>query len=585
MKRYKISSFTKQMFTRQYFPALSSALVLSVADMADALVVGNRMGSVGLAAIAFAIPIFMIYNVISHSFGLGGAVVFSKKMADGHENEATSDYKGVLVTLFVLGLLFAVIGNVFTGTFARLLGANPSNQELFTATVTYLRFLFAAAPFCFFGYTVGYYMRNDDLYKEASVAAQIGNGCDFFLNIILVLFAGLGVMGAALSTLLGLMITSALEVYFIYGRHSHLKIFPLKARLQDVFTSYKTGFASCISYVFTFIYIWIGNNALFWLSGEIGVAVFEVVQSLSYMVGYIFGAISQASQPILSAYEAECNYQESDGAQMLTRNIGIITAAVLIFIIEMFPGQICMLFGLNDEASLAYGIYALRVFALSILFAGFNLLLANIYTARDISRPALIISTLRGFVVLIPVMLILIFFGEKAFWFSYAVTELVSFIIFCIYYRFFMKTNKRLDEDMIYTRTLRSNVDDMGFVLAKVEEFLEKWEASPKQTYYVQMAIEEVCSAIINNGFAKMPENSGLIQLTLVTKGDKGFSMFIRDNAVIFNPFDMNKKHASEMDEGSDEDFNALGMDVIKKKAKYFYYRRYQGFNTMVVKI
>ncbi len=98
-----------------------------------------------------------------------------------------------------------------------------------------------------------------------------------------------------------------------------------------------------------------------------------------------------------------------------------------------------------------------------------------------------------------------------------------------------MKMNKRLDEDMIYTRTLRGNVDDMGSVLSKVEEFLEKWEASPKQTYYVQMAIEEVCSAIINNGFVKMPENSGLIQLTLVTKGDKDFSMFIRDNAVIFN--------------------------------------------------
>ena len=70
MKIHKISSFTKQMFMRQYLPAISSALVLSVADMADALVVGNRMGAVGLAAIAFAIPVFMIYNVIAHSFGL-----------------------------------------------------------------------------------------------------------------------------------------------------------------------------------------------------------------------------------------------------------------------------------------------------------------------------------------------------------------------------------------------------------------------------------------------------------------------------------------------------------------------------------
>jgi uncharacterized protein with ACT and thioredoxin-like domain len=55
MTKGKVSEFTKQMFAKQYLPALSSAVVLSVADMADALVVGNRMGATGLAAIAFSI--------------------------------------------------------------------------------------------------------------------------------------------------------------------------------------------------------------------------------------------------------------------------------------------------------------------------------------------------------------------------------------------------------------------------------------------------------------------------------------------------------------------------------------------------
>ena len=89
---------------------------------------------------------------------------------------------------------------------------------------------------------------------------------------------------------------------------------------------------------------------------------------------------------------------------------------------------------------------------------------------------------------------------------------------------------------------------------------------------------------IINMGFSKMQDNNGLIQLTLVFRGEKGFSMHIRDNAITFNPFDMNKKNIGDIDD-DDSDFNALGMDVIKKKAKSFYYRRYQGFNTMVVKI
>ena len=99
------------------------------------------------------------------------------------------------------------------------------------------------------------------------------------------------------------------------------------------------------------------------------------------------------------------------------------------------------------------------------------------------------------------------------------------------------------------------------------------------------MTIEEVCSAIINIGFKGAAHDSGLIQLTLVYKGDKEFSMHIRDNAITFNPFELDKKKLLDVDADSGADFNALGMDVIKKKAKSFYYRRYQGFNTMVVKI
>ena len=585
MKKHKVSTFTMQMFTRQYVPAISSALVLSVADMADALVVGNRMGATGLAAIAFAIPIFMIYNVIMHSFGLGGAVVFSQKMSKGQEEEAKKDFHGVLAAILILGVLFAAAGNIFVDYAAIFLGARPENAELFAATVIYLRLLFIAAPFFFFAYTVGYYMRNDDLFKESSISSQVGNGCDFFLNVVLVLFCGMGVMGAALSTLIGVVVTSALEIFFIYGKSSHLRFVPLTPRFKDVFTSYKTGFASCISYIYTFLFIWIGNNALNRLAGEIGVAVFEVVQSLSYMMGYVFGAISSAVQPIISTYEAECNYTESDGTQSLTRTVGAVTAVVLTALIMLFAGPICILFGLKDPEAISYGTYALRAFSLCTIFAGFNMLQAGTYTAKDDAFPAFVISTLRGVVILIPTALILIAVGGRAFWFTYFITEFLSFAISYIYYKFLMKKKKRQSPDSVFTTTLHGNIDELGRVLPKVEVFLEAWEAAPKQMYYVQMTIEEVCSAIINIGFTGASKDNGLIQLTLVYKGDKEFSMHIRDNALTFNPFELDKKKLHDVDEDSGADFNALGMDVIKKKAKSFYYRRYQGFNTMVVKV
>ncbi len=585
MTKRRVSEFTRQMFARQYLPALSSALVLSVADMADALVVGNRMGTTGLAAIAFAIPIFMVYNVIMHSFGLGGAVAFSTDMAKGKEKEASNDYHGIIATVLMIGIILAVLGNLFVANIESLLVDRSSNTEIITANVTYLRLMFIADPLIFFSYTTGYYMRNDDLSWETSIASQIGNGCDFFLNIVLVLFCGLGVTGAALATLLGVVITSFIELFFIYYKGSHLRFFPFTPDFKGVAESFKTGIASCVSYVYTFIFIFAANNALFRSAGELGVAVFEIVQSISYMMGYVFNAISQASQPILTTYESECNYEESDRTQNLIKNITIITSVVLIVLIASCAKEICMLFGLRDDEAIAYGSFALRAFCLSILFAGWNIMLANTYTARGISFPAFLLSTLRGFVIIIPVMLVCIAIGENAFWYSYGITEILTCIIIFIYIRFSKKETSRIDEERIFSHTLLGNVDELGQMLPQIEEFCEKWEADMKQMYYVQMTVEEVCSAIIHSGFAGAGKHNGKIQLTLISDGHRGFALHIRDNAVSFNPFSMDKKNLEEVDDSSNADFNALGMDVIKKKAKSFYYRRYQGFNTMVVKI
>ena len=364
-----------------------------------------------------------------------------------------------------------------------------------------------------------------------------------------------------------------------------MRILPFTPSIKGVFGCFRTGIASCVSYVYTFIFILVANNALFRIAGELGVAVFEIVQSISYMMGYIFNAISQASQPILTTYESECNYEESDKLLNLIKNVTIISSLVLIALIGGFSKQICMLFGLRGDEALAYGSYALRVFCICILFAGSNIILANIYTARGITFPAFLLSTLRGFVIIIPVMLISIALGKNAFWFTYAITEVLTCITIFIYLKFFLKENKRVGNDRIFSKTLGGNVDDLSRMLPLIEEFCEKWEADMKQMYYVQMTVEEVCSAIIHSGFAGAGKDNGLIQLTLIANGQKGFALHIRDNAVSFNPFTMDKKNLSDVDDSSNADFNALGMDVIKKKAKSFYYRRYQGFNTMVVKI
>ena len=138
-----------------------------------------------------------------------------------------------------------------------------------------------------------------------------------------------------------------------------------------------------------------------------------------------------------------------------------------------------------------------------------------------------------------------------------------------------------MDRERVFRATIHNRLEEVGEVTQQIEAFCEQWDASVKQHYFVQMTVEEVCSAIVEKGFQGREGARGIIQITLVADRDGMFTLHVRDSASTFNPFALPKADAG----AQDVDFNAMGMQVIKERADSFYYRRYQGFNTMVVRI
>ena len=99
------------------------------------------------------------------------------------------------------------------------------------------------------------------------------------------------------------------------------------------------------------------------------------------------------------------------------------------------------------------------------------------------------------------------------------------------------------------------------------------------QGYFAAIAVEEVCALVLSQPF---PSGEGYIQFTIVPHKDGTVTLHLRDNAKAFNPFDMDTEGIS-LEDGSGLD--ALGIKMIKNKAKEFFYRRYAGFNTLVIRV
>ncbi len=574
-------SFTGRMFRGLWIPAMLSSLGWALSDMADAVVVGQKLGTVGLAAISLILPIYMINCMFAHGFGLGGSVRYSRLLSQGKPQEAADSFHGVFWLALAFSAATAVLGSVFMGPLLALLGTRPADGALYTATKDYLQILVAATPLFYLSNILNYYLRNDGSQRRAGVGSVTGNISDITLNILLVLVLDMGTRGAALSTALGQIITICIYLPGFFSKKHTLRFaLPGRRWAAPALSTLKAGMATSVQYLYQMIFFLVCNNLLIRLGGETAVAVFDVIQNTSYLILYMFEGTGRAMQPILSTYQGERNRQGKRNAVRLGFTAGLAVGGALIAFVELWPRGMCLLFGIAGSASETLACTALRLYGAAALFAGINILLCNYYQACENEKPSFLLETLRGAALLIPLTFVCYRLGLQHFWLLFLLTEAGALAVFLLLGIGGRYKKTELPEERIFQRTILSNAADVMDVSRELEAFCEEWGAGMKQQMLATMTVEEIGMAILKHGF--QGRTDGYIQLTAIMEENGQLELHLRDDATTFNPFDMETSRASK---DGEFDMDSMGVLVIKQRAKDFFYRRYQGFNTLIITI
>ena len=574
-------SFTGRMFRGLWIPAMLSSLGWALSDMADAVVVGQKLGTVGLAAISLILPIYMINCMFAHGFGLGGSVRYSRLLSQGKPQEAADSFHGVFWLALAFSAATAVLGSVFMEPLLALLGTRPADGALYNATKDYLQILVAATPLFYLSNILNYYLRNDGSQRRAGVGSVTGNISDIALNILLVLVLDMGTRGAALSTALGQIITICIYLPGFFSKKHTLRFaLPGRRWAAPALSTLKAGMATSVQYLYQMIFFLVCNNLLIRLGGETAVAVFDVIQNTSYLILYMFEGTGRAMQPILSTYQGERNRQGKRNAVRLGFTAGLAVGGGLIAFVELWPRGMCLLFGIAGSASETLACTALRLYGAAALFAGINILLCNYYQACENEKPSFLLETLRGAALLIPLTFVCYRLGLQHFWLLFLLTEAGSLAVFLLLGIGGRYKKAELPEERIFQRTILSNAADVMDVSRELEAFCEGWGAGMKQQMLATMTVEEIGMAILKHGF--QGRTDGYIQLTAIMEENGQLELHLRDDATTFNPFDMETSRASK---DGEFDMDSMGVLVIKQRAKDFFYRRYQGFNTLIITI
>lgn len=571
--------FAGRMFWHSLFPCMFSSVGLALSDMADAIVVGQRMGEIGLAAIGLALPVYMVINLFMHGLGSGGSIRFSRLLGEGKQEEARKNFSMILETGILLSICLSTSALLFLPQLVRLLGATPDQPELYHTSTEYIRVIAAGMPLFFISYLLNYYLRNADGQRLANMGFSIGNACDIFLNFLFVLCFDMGAAGAAWSTLIGQGIS-----ILLYGIGMKHGTYPLRFCLTvldipQISSCFRVGFSTSIQYGFQLFFLFMVNKSLIRRGGAAGVAVFDLIQNASYLPVYLYDGISKAAQPLLSTFLGEHNERgrRSIICSSLAAGVFLGTAAS-VFLFGMSE-RICWIFGLDTSEVMQLGSRALRVYSTSIVFAGCNILSENFYQACEQKQAAMYLAVLRGAFVLFPLTFIFSMCPISCFWWLFSLTECLSLLIFLIWIAKKKIKMDPFDPERLLEQTIEGKDPDIGLLTNEMEAFCRKWGYRDSQIFFTVMAAEEICLTILKKGFVNPSE--GYIQVTLIASPEGFLELHIRDNAISLNPFSLEAAAVGD----NEFDPETIGLYVIKKKAVDFFYRRYHGFNTMVIKI
>jgi len=574
------TGFVGPMFRRLFLPSVIFSAGWALSDVADSVFVGQKLGTTGLAGIGMVLPIYMIDAAIAHGFGIGGSVRFSQLMAHGELAAANRSFRQTIWATLLVTTLTAVLGSVFMDELLWLLGATRASAEVEAATRDYAEVLVAAMPLFSLTFILNYYLYNDDGQRMAVTCALISYVCDITLGFLFVLVFDWGMRGSAFATVIGNVVAISAYVIGLCFREHHLQFgFTDGNWLAEGLRNLRAGFSKSVSYVYQLIFYIVCNNALVRLGGDSALAVFDVLQNTSYLLLYLFEGTSRAMQPLLATFFGENGRDDLQQTRALGRLYGCGIGFSLIVIVEIWPSIISCLFGIPPGADRDLAHFALRVFGCGAFFAGLNVLDSSYFVACGAERASMLIQSLRGFFLLLPLTAVGILIGNlRLFWLVFPLTECGSWFLFRILSDMSLRYRvKLLPDERIYQQMVNGSTEDVMRADREIETFCERREIDPKRCYSITLAVEEICQTIVKNGM-----KDGLIRITVLHDMNGDVLLILRYNDDYFNPFSLQTEKASR--EGA-FDMDAMGILMIRKQAKDFFYRRYQGLNSLVVKL
>lgn len=426
------SHFTYKKLLRFTLPSIVMMIFTSIYGVVDGFFVSNFVGKTSFAAVNFIMPFLMMLGAVGFMFGTGGSALISKTMGEGKNEKAQKLFSLFVYVSAVCGVLIAVLGILFLGPVASLLGAEGAMLE---NCVTYGRIILAALPayilqyeFQSFFVTAG----KPQLGLAVTVAAGVTN---MVLDALFVAVLPFGLTGAAAATAISQMVGGIVPlIYFGRSNSSLLQLTKTEFDGKSLRKACANGSSELMSNISMSTVSMLYNVQLMRYAGEDGVAAYGVLMYVNMIFLAAFIGYSVGMAPLVGYHYGAGNHKELGSLLKKSLTIIGICSVLMTTCGELLARPLALLFVGYDQELLSLTLRGFVIFSLSFLFAGVAIFGSAFFTALNNGLVSALIAFLRTLVFQVAAVLILpLLWGIDGIWASIVVAELLAAIVTVIF--------------------------------------------------------------------------------------------------------------------------------------------------------
>ncbi len=427
-----------KLFMKYCIPAVVAMIISGVQGMIDGIFVGNYINSNALASVNIAMPFMHLIFGLSMIVSIGTQSYVGIALGKGENEKAQNSFNTFKIIIIVCAGLITVFGLTLNKQIASLLGAD---SNLIAYSSTYIKFISVfAIPMCVYLY-FGFLNRivgKPEKYFFASVLSVIVN---VSLDYLLIARLEMGVMGAALAT--GAAYSSALFVVItpMLNKKNVINIFVGKFSSESIKSVLYNGSSEGINSISAAVIAFLFNTSLMRLVGADGVAAFTAINYVGNLGSLLLFGVSDGVGPIVSYNFGTKDIKRVNYLMKLSYIFNFIFGIILFILLFYFGEHLVGLFIKNNPSLIEIAVLGGKLYAISFLMAGFNILNSGYFTFIGKGFESVVVAASRGFIfVSIGVFVLPLFLGTNGIWLSVAFAEFCAVIIGLILLKFTKRT-------------------------------------------------------------------------------------------------------------------------------------------------